>query len=133
MKQHEAKLFLPIIQAWADGKTIQFNRSSSGNNFYDVHDVIFDSPPSCYRIKPEPKLRAWKREEVPIGALFRPISEGRGWVMQIVGVNWALSGGVRIYFEGGFISPEKMLEQDEHSTDGGKTWLPCGVLEEAKG
>jgi hypothetical protein len=20
----------------------------------------------------------------------------------------------------------------EHSTDGGKTWLPCGVMEEAK-
>jgi hypothetical protein len=23
-------------------------------------------------------------------------------------------------------------EKYEHSTDGGKTWLPCGVMEEAK-
>jgi hypothetical protein len=25
-----------------------------------------------------------------------------------------------------------LLKLYEHSTDGGKTWLPCGVVEEAK-
>jgi hypothetical protein len=33
---------------------------------------------------------------------------------------------------GSYDDREKYFENHEHSIDGGKTWLPCGVMEEAK-
>ena len=59
MTREEAKELLPIIQAFAEGKTIEI-----GDN-RGWRDLIIDSPkfdcePSCYRIKPEPKYRPFK-------------------------------------------------------------------------
>ena len=62
MTKEEAKELLPIIQAFAEGKTIEIcdNRG--------WRDLIIDSPkfdcePSCYRIKPESKYRPFKNAE----------------------------------------------------------------------
>lgn len=57
MKQSEAKDFLPLIQAWAEGKTLQFKAYSS-DRWIDVSGddcVAFTSDPSRFRIKPEPR------------------------------------------------------------------------------
>ena len=56
MTREEAKEFLPIMQAFAEGKTIEWK------------DLIAESPkfdckPSCYRIKPEPRYRPFKTKE----------------------------------------------------------------------
>lgn len=61
MTREEAKELLPIIQAFADGKTIE-NYDGEWNTipFKDPH---FDCAPSCYRIKPEPKYRPFKTQE----------------------------------------------------------------------
>lgn len=64
------------------------------------------------------KLRPWTADEVPLGAWMRHkethdnrflITHTRHWYDR---VHW--------------------LSEYEHSTDGGKTWLPCGVMEESK-
>lgn len=55
MNREQAKELLPIIQAFAEGKTIQ---AAGGRGWYDVDNINSNS---CkYRIKPEPKYRPFK-------------------------------------------------------------------------
>ena len=61
MTREEAKELLPIIQAFADGKTIEiYDEEWKTMVFKDPH---FDCAPSRYRIKPEPKYRPFKTQE----------------------------------------------------------------------
>ncbi len=55
MNIHTAKLFLPLVQALADGETIQ-GRTSPKIDWVDFEvgeEVDFTDPPDHYRIKPE--------------------------------------------------------------------------------
>lgn len=75
---------------------------------------------------PAKKLRPWRPEEVPVGAQVRYIGNSSSARMLIV--NSA---------ERGLLGPDSvvpyqtLLSAFEHSLDHGKTWLPCGVEEEA--
>lgn len=58
MTREEAKEFAPILQAFADGKAIQFKlRSIASSTWKDVKtDMInVDHPSYEHRIKPEPR------------------------------------------------------------------------------
>ena len=58
MNRQKAKELLPIIQAFAEGKTIQ---QAGGRGWFDVDSINFDL---CkYRIKPEPKYRPFANAE----------------------------------------------------------------------
>lgn len=64
MTREEAKELLPIIKAFAEGKEIQYRTCS--DKWEDIKEnerVNFTSPPSDYRIKPEPKYRPFKNQE----------------------------------------------------------------------
>ena len=62
MRRNEAKELLPIIQAFAEGKTIQVK--AIDGMWHDDEDVLkFDSSPQNYRIKLEPKCRPFKNAE----------------------------------------------------------------------
>lgn len=53
MTKHNAHQYLHLVQALADGKTIQM-RAGCNNNWADREDpIIFNLDPECYRIKPE--------------------------------------------------------------------------------
>ena len=64
----EIQRLLPIFQAMADGKIIQF--ATNGNDWIDIDgeeeglfiDTLIDNP-QCYRIKPEPKYRQFLNAE----------------------------------------------------------------------
>ena len=60
MTREEIKKMLPILQAFADGKTIE-SRCIKGDKslWYDDEDPSFDNDLE-YRIKPEPKYRPFK-------------------------------------------------------------------------
>lgn len=61
MTRKEAKELLPIVQAFADGKTVQvFNIDKM---WEDLDSPIFGGDPKHYRIKPEPKYRPFKSQE----------------------------------------------------------------------
>lgn len=60
MTKEEAKELLPIIQAWAEGKNIQF---LSDGEWHDINQADFTCYPDKYRIKPEPKYRPFKTQE----------------------------------------------------------------------
>ena len=50
MTREEAKEILPIIQSYAEGKTIQF---LDGGKWADVYETDFYQSPDKYRIKSE--------------------------------------------------------------------------------
>ena len=60
MTREEAKELLPIIQAWAEGKNIQF---LSDGEWHDINQADFTCYPDKYRIKPETKYRPFKSQE----------------------------------------------------------------------
>lgn len=56
MNKDNAKEFLPLVQALADGKTIQFNIRGKGQepDWEDLTNPHFPGDPDHYRVKPEP-------------------------------------------------------------------------------
>ena len=63
MTREEVKEMLPVLQAFAEGKTIE-SRCIKGDKslWYDDEDPIFDNDFE-YRLKPEPKYRPFKDAE----------------------------------------------------------------------
>ena len=61
MTREEAKELLPIMQAFADGKTIELC-CDSGATWVTDYDPSF-KPGLCYRIKSESKYRPFKNQE----------------------------------------------------------------------
>ena len=63
MTREEAKEWLPIIEAWAEGKPIQY-QINPGSWVTDINKDLYTSiPPSNYRVKPEPNYRPFKSQE----------------------------------------------------------------------
>lgn len=61
MDREKAKALLPIIQAFAEGKTIQVQEDIDW--CYLGNDAEFNLNPSRYRIKPSPKCRPFANAE----------------------------------------------------------------------
>lgn len=127
MTRERAKELLPVIQAWADGKEIQFQSSSKG----PWCTIQLPYVPAWvdyynYRIKPEPKFRPWKPEEVPLNAWFRNLNGGSIFFR----IEEFDSRTGRCVSSRDHVHDLKSLSEfKEHSTDGGKTWKTCGVEE----
>ena len=78
MDRNQSKKLLPIIQAYAEGKTIQ-SRCIKGDTslWYDDEDPSFDDDFE-YRIKPEPNYRPFKDAEECWAEMLK--HEPFGWV-----------------------------------------------------
>jgi hypothetical protein len=70
----------------------------------------------------EPKLRQWTPDEVPLGSWARRDSDGFRGLITAVG---EISAAIGLDFYG----LSELSKEWTHSTDNGKTWLPCGVEE----
>lgn len=61
MNRSEAKELLPIIQAFAEGKTIQIRKHGEESYYDSTNSMLnFDLGYYSYRVKPEPKCRPFK-------------------------------------------------------------------------
>jgi hypothetical protein len=114
MNIEQTKEAIRVMQAFADGKEVE-------HWYYEmwvkIHVPRWDWGNTEYRIKPTPTFRPWTSDEVPLGAIMRTKGlEGRCIIIDTE------TSDDRSYW----------LNAREHSTDGGKTWLPCGVMEETK-
>ena len=58
-KPQQIKTLLPILTAFAEGKTIQ--RWNGVGVWFDSCVVTLDSPAECYRIKPDPIILKYRR------------------------------------------------------------------------
>ena len=63
MTREEAKELLPMMQAWAEGKAIQFRKKGVVKWVDFLEDDIVVSQYYEYRIKPEPKYRPFENQE----------------------------------------------------------------------
>jgi hypothetical protein len=105
-----------IMQAFVDGKEVE---SEIPNGcFVKAMTPSWDWFNGNYRIKPTATLRPWTADEVPLGAWIR--------------YKRALHDRSILAWTSNQADRDMWLDEREHSTDGGKTWLPCGVVEEAK-
>jgi hypothetical protein len=131
MNREQWKERLSLIQAFVDGKEVELKVCGQWMRINASPD--FNSKLEDYRIKPEPKLRPWKPEEVPVaGFLIRFEKESTISASYLV-IARDLHGVIvsnTSSFEPSLskYSHEKLLTY-EYSTDHGKTWLPCGVEE----
>jgi len=106
---------IKVMQGFVDGKEVEHRYNGK---WVKIYVPRWDWDDTEYRIKPTAKLRPWTADEVPLGAWIRfkkaPYDRHLlGWVS-------------------GQADRELWLEEREHSTDGGVTWKPCGVVEESK-
>ena len=63
MTREEIKELLPIMQAWAEGKIMQFRKKGTVEWVDLYEDDLRVSSAYHYRIKPEPKYRPFKSQE----------------------------------------------------------------------
>ena len=106
---------IKVMQAFVDGKELISMRTPTATA--DDPYWNWGNDTKMYRIKPTPVLRPWTADEVPLGSIMRTKGlEGRCIIIDTE------TSDDRSYW----------LNAREHSTDGGKTWLPCGVMEEGK-
>ncbi len=117
MNIEQTKEAIRIMQAFVDGKEVEW-RYRVIEGWDTTNNPSWDWVACIYRIKPTPVLRPWAADEVPLGAWLRDKSDKAGRRLLIC----AYEEEHRIHW----------LINHEHSTDGGKTWHPCGVMEECK-
>jgi hypothetical protein len=116
MNIEQTKEAIRVMQAFVDGKEVISMRTPTATA--DDPYWNWGNDTKMYRIKPTPTLRPWTADEVPLGAWMRK--------KQDLTCRWLLSMTANDAVR------KDMSECSEHSTDGGVTWLPCGVMEEAK-
>jgi hypothetical protein len=115
MNIEETKECIRVMQAFVDGKEVISMRTPTATA--DDPYWNWGNDTKMYHIKSIPVLRPWTADEVPLGSIMRTKGlEGRCIIIDTE------TSDDRSYW----------LNAREHSTDGGKTWHPCGVMEEAK-
>ena len=124
MNRDETRNAILIMEAYIDGYEIQMcgkhwnPKESLKPDWADTDDPCWDFDSCYYRRKPTAKLRPWTADEVPLGMQARNAKYPK--------TRWLID---RTSSEENRID---WCKNYEHSTDGGKTWLPCGVVEESK-
>lgn len=76
MTRGEIKTILPIITAFAEGKTMEVKNVSG--YWHEINDPVFDGRPESYRIKTEPKHRPFSNAEECWAEMQK--HEQLGWV-----------------------------------------------------
>ena len=103
MTKEEAKVLLPIITAFAEGKTIQYRRKGS-SDWADVIYYLIDNfglEQQCeYRIKPEPKIVPFDFNDAKdiIGKKVLHIGTNQIFIINGVMINQVLIGKVDYEF-----------------------------------
>ena len=106
---------IKVMQAYVEGKDVEV---LFAGKWQTTNVPSWSWSETTYRIKPTATLRPWTADEVPLGACIRCKKTPHdrhllGWVSDQT-------------------DRELWLDEREYSTDGGKNWLPCGVVEETK-
>ena len=105
---------------YTDGEEVQYSpKQGKGSGVWTSTDnPLWNWEHYDYRIKPTAKLRPLTADEVPLGAWIR--------------YKRALHDRSILAWTSNQADRDMWLDEREHSIDGGKNWLPCGVVEEAK-
>ena len=119
MNRDETIEAIKVMQAFVDGKEVQYlGKELFKQDWCYTLTPLWNWEHYDYRIKPTATLRPWTADEVPLGAWIR--------------YKRALHDRSILAWTSNQADRDMWLDEREHSTDGGKNWLPCGVVEEAK-
>ena len=119
MTREQAREAAAVMLAWADGKEVEYRyKKGDGLKYNQSVEPLFNWEYYDYRLKPATVLRPWTADEVPLGAWMRNKINTNSRSLIVSADDDAYR---RAIFQG-----------YEHSTDGGKTWKPCGVEEVGK-
>ena len=116
MTRDETIEAIRVMQAFVDGKEVEVLFPFSQSEIATTPVWNWDA--NNYRIKPTATLRPWTADEVPLGMQARNAKYPK--------TRWLIDRTS---------SEENRMDwckNYEHSIDGGVTWKPCGVVEEAK-
>lgn len=123
------------VRAWLEGKPVQYRALPDGEWFDAVsaasRDFITVSRGTAFRPKPEPKLRPWKADEVPIDHWFREKAVPEKW-FRIDSVWFNLDGGAFVSFPRGSgtgVNTVSLRENYEHSASPLTAWHACEIKE----
>ena len=122
MNIEETKECIRVMQAYVDGKEVE--TFSPCKKWERLTAPRWGWDDNQYRIKPTVTLRPWTADEVPIGAILRYKGNNQSIRMLIVCNQQTGLCGYQTNFPYDYL-----LDEMEHSIDGGKTWLLCGVME----
>jgi hypothetical protein len=118
MNIEQTKEAAAVMLAWADGKEIEYKEMALTGGWTTTENPQWRWKDFSYRIKPAATIRPWTADEVPLGAQARNREHPK--------TRWLID---RTSSEE---NRKDWCKNYEHSTDGGKTWSACGVVEEAK-
>lgn len=125
MTRDQAKRLLPIIQAVADGKTIQ--AACYGDKWVDIKRfLISELNVANYRVKPEPKYRPFKSAEECWQEMQK--HQPFGWVKSKSGYELITCTMYDDLWLGDTLTTTERLFNDYTFTDG----TPFGIKEEDK-
>ena len=79
MTREEAKALLPIIQAYSEGKTVEY--LTTRDKWVELEDPGFNYNADLYRIKPEPTYRPFKNADECWEEMKK--HEPVGWIKRI--------------------------------------------------
>lgn len=106
MIREQAKELLPIIQAFAEGKVIQYrNAECEWEDMPIGANLSFAHAPSEYRIKPEPKYRPFRTNEECWNEMHKHPDFG-----------WVIRNGVFLMVQSIYLDAIDTIE-DKHGID----------------
>ena len=108
---------IKVMQAFVDGFPIDCAERHN-LKWGETLSPVWNWNNFTYRIKPTSKLRPWTADEVPLGAWMRLKHNPQDRIV----INWVSIQENR----------DEWLKTREYSTDCGKTWHPCGAMEEVE-
>lgn len=122
MTREEVKELLPIMQAFADGKKIEY--SNDGEDWIETETPTWDTD-YVYRIKLEQTYRPFKNQEECCQEMLK--HQPFGWIRSTMSGNWYMIESISndIYFDRTFIPYDVAFECSEF-IDG----TPFGIKEE---
>jgi len=119
MTKENAHLYLPLIQALADGKTVEILANRKGReDWEEVLDFTCSCPPSTYRIKPGPVMVPLELEDVPPGSAVRKIGDTK-WYLVVDGMKDGMNFGQVSW------STYEALQKCFEIKRPGEDWKPC--------
>ncbi len=116
MTKDNAHLYLPLVQALADKKTIQYFKAE----WVDMPEIDFSGQASRYRIKPTPALIPLGPEDVPPGSVFRSAAADKALWFNPIQVTLR---GLDTDFEGENILWVNLMEYEIKRPN--QDWQPC--------
>jgi len=117
VNRDEVKALLPVMQAFAEGKAIEYKNEAA--EWVPISNPNFLSDQDRYRVKPESKTVLWTRADVPPVCWLRHIAGGSLFAATAI---W--NDGVAHRYGDTTITWTLLSREYQYSTDL-KTWHPC--------